>query len=331
MTGAVLRGEVGVIGATVRALHVGRSGGAKEVSTGGGGHFSLRGLLSGDYAVYVHERGRLIAHRRLRLVSEDHWRIEVSGTKVGGRVLDGGGEPISGADVYLNPAEDRSGYGTSFGKTDREGAFVIPDVAPGRYRLNALAKEHAPGHLHLNVDESDVTGLELLLGETVELVMSPRRSDGSVPSRVVLRLFDGGGRRLHAEVGRPDDGGVVRFRRLKAGLWNATLQDDHNNEMPLRVEIPGDAGAIHMPPSGRLLLNAPELGRDRVALRYRLLDAEGRPYLGTPEFSEWIPPDAQDLRLPAGHWTLEIEAGDGRSWKLPATVADSAETALAIP
>ncbi|MEM1177046.1 MAG: carboxypeptidase regulatory-like domain-containing protein [Acidobacteriota bacterium] len=163
VTGVVLRGEAGVVGATVRALQVGRSSGGKEVSTGGGGRFQLRGLLGGEYAVYVHEQGQLIAHRRLQLHGEDHWRIEVSGTQVGGRVLDGDGRPLAGLVVRLKPTDHPSGHATSSGATDRGGRFFFSDVTPGRYRLDAASEEYAPEHLDLIVHDNDITGLELVL------------------------------------------------------------------------------------------------------------------------------------------------------------------------
>ncbi|MEM1178991.1 MAG: carboxypeptidase-like regulatory domain-containing protein, partial [Acidobacteriota bacterium] len=228
-------------------------------------------------------------------------------------------------------SEVSTGLGTSSEASDSDGAFLFADVSPGRYRLKAIAEDFAPQQLEITVDENDLAGLQLVLGEPVELVMSPRRSDGSIPGRVVLRLFDGDGRQLNAEARRPDESGVIRFRQLNAGTWSAALKDDHNNEMPLLVEIPGDAGTVTIPPSGRLLLNAPDLAQGDVPMRYRLLDADGRPYLGTADFSHWIHPDAQNLRLPVGNWTLELETGDGQSWRLPVTVADSTDTELVIP
>ncbi|MEM1177043.1 MAG: carboxypeptidase regulatory-like domain-containing protein, partial [Acidobacteriota bacterium] len=105
VTGEILRGEHGVVGATVRAFRIGRFGQGPEVLTGVGGQFHIRGLEIGEYSVNVREQGKLIAFRRLEVVGDDHWRLDISGSTVGGQVIDGEGQPLNNIGVYLSPSE----------------------------------------------------------------------------------------------------------------------------------------------------------------------------------------------------------------------------------
>lgn len=68
-----------------------------------------------------------------------------------------------------------------------------------------------------------------------------------------------------------------------------------------------------------------------MKFRVRPIDDDGRPYLGGLRASTWRSSDSATLRLPVGDWTLEIESGDGQSWRLPVTVRDSVDTKLTIP
>jgi hypothetical protein len=169
-------------------------------------------------------------------VLDDLWLPE--GGRLAGRVLDEGGDPIAGAELFLNPLDGFvGGYRDRFVSTpvrsDRNGFFAFDGVTAGtRYRVDAGSKMHAPGSagpffIEPGDDLDDVT-VTLQAGAALRLrVVDPEQApvidltirldpeddptpDGKIRSRVLT---------ADDEAIEIDENGILTVRRLQPGTF----------------------------------------------------------------------------------------------------------------
>ncbi len=87
----------------------------------------------------------------------------------------------------------------------------------------------------------------------------------------------------------------------------------------------GDLGRIVLPRGGTADVVVPELADDGTVATLRLLGVDGRPYRSVirarveDEFRLWEG-RARIPGLPAGTWSVVVDAADGRSWTASAMV-----------
>jgi hypothetical protein len=133
-------------GAPIEGVSVTIEQGAKtayQATTNTGGAFRIEGVKDGDCTARFGKRGFPGARPRCCLTPAvsrgggDPIRLRVQMTPLGnvsGRVLDGDGHPVAGAEIELL-------FSNSFaGNTDtakEDGSFAFANVEPGSYHLNA--------------------------------------------------------------------------------------------------------------------------------------------------------------------------------------------------
>jgi hypothetical protein len=145
--------------------------------TGSDGVATIGGVGAGDPMVHVSARGYAPAALRLVNFGRGQRRVELAlrgGAPVSGSVVDASNKPVAGARVIASatsepfPVIDPRRDGVV---TDARGAFTIPALAAGTYRLTASAERLAPASsAPITVDgTSERTGvvIELPAGATL--------------------------------------------------------------------------------------------------------------------------------------------------------------------
>lgn len=176
--------------------------------------------------------------------------LEVSATRVEGRVLDAGGKPARGAEVWMRRqgyVEDRPPGATGRQVTDASGTYVFEGFRPGEYYLTAhRRKAWAEAEVQVAPD-TDLPGPTLILEATRELRGFVQSDLGAIPRARVYVL--------------PDDAGVA-FRGVGAILTDALGQ--------FRVSVPEQATTVRIlvvaVGHGTRLVRLPLGGEDRPIL-----------------------------------------------------------------
>jgi len=154
-----------------------------------------------------------------------------------GRVLASAGTPVEGAVVVI-----RSGSTVRGATAGADGAFSVPDLAPGRYALDAGAPGFAPTSLP-SVEVPAAAPLDVVLGAGYAARVTvtkrelpappppgtPRQRGGAMPQGAPLDgalvvLFHRQSRTYRSALTGPD--GIARIDRLGAGRWTLAARKE---------------------------------------------------------------------------------------------------------
>jgi predicted secreted protein len=241
-------------------------------------------------------------------------------------------EPVAGARLELEPLDEEPGRFRFRGdaESDDRGAFFIGAVGEGRWRLRAQKPGYAPAELTLDVAGEPVQGLELRLQPTQGVTLLVGRTLGSPPEQVYAAVVDGAGGVVTWGVYPTGEGGAVRLSTVPAGTWEVLVRADGTAVARVAAASPGPPVPAALAPQATLEVVVPELFEAEVLATLTMQGPDGRPHL----FYGW----ANDVRgeqpmargrtvlqgLPAGAWTVEVTAPDGRRWRGAATTAAGA-------
>lgn len=213
----VVRDESGapLEGATVRANHP-----APEVVTDAAGHFELPNLprsARDTIFVYTHKAGYCLDSAQLDVPEVEHLTLDPvlkRGAEVAGRVVDAGGRPLAGAELWIG---HQHGYDRLDARAGVDGRFVFDGVPEGPQRITAEHEGHAPATLTFRVPEGarNVPDLivELGAGRSVRGVV---RDAQGVPLEGI-GLSAQRGRDYVNSHGRTDADGRFELRNLPPG------------------------------------------------------------------------------------------------------------------
>lgn len=180
---AIIRGQVmAATGSPIRRAQVrvmssdGRGSGG-VTSTDNEGRFEVKELVAGRYNVMASKGGFVAAQFGQRRPNEPGTPIELvdaqtadkvnfslmRGSVIAGRVLDDGGEPVSGAQVtamrYAFSAGARrmmpAGSEGGFDRTDDQGGFRLFGLPPGEYFVTAVSRSGGFVSADMNNTEAD--------------------------------------------------------------------------------------------------------------------------------------------------------------------------------
>ena len=152
-SGAALKGRVledrsgsAVAAASLRIQQSGASAVAAEVETDAEGRFDVPGLADGEYRIEVSKRNYVSVVSRLRLPLRipggegfTLWLVRCG--SISGRVADQGGEPVSGATVFVfpKPAEGepliRASGAARSARVNEKGEYRVSGLPPGEYAV----------------------------------------------------------------------------------------------------------------------------------------------------------------------------------------------------
>lgn len=131
----------------------------------GDGHYRLEGVAEGAQSVAAELSGHQRAVRDLDVQPGTN-RLDLrlgEGLRVSGRVVDGAGNPIAGAQVALSSSSSRMFQSGGEEVTGADGAFRFTGLSVGSYRLSASRQGYTPGEQDVQITEGPVDGVELRL------------------------------------------------------------------------------------------------------------------------------------------------------------------------
>ncbi len=202
--------------------------------------------------------------------------------------------PVAGATVVA-----QSGTVTSGATTDAEGAFTIPDLAPGRYSLRAGAPGAAPAALAGVEVSSTAPPVEVLLGEGFAVRVHVLREDrppgarkkqgppasGPAVEGATVVVYDRGQKQFAS--GTTDAEGAVRVARLGPGRWRVGVRKEG-----FLTAISQD---VHFKPGGVAEESREVALQAEVLTPVKVLDASGLPLQGARLYTGGVE-DEFDLR-----------------------------------
>ena len=247
-SGPVIRGVVqdrqgaGIPGATLRAFARGPTL-PIEAESDDVGAFVLAGLPTGTIDVMVRAPGYASARQTVAVGTEDVVIVLDAGGMIVGAVVDGKGQPVSGAMVRA-AAEVQEMDARPMGLTsDGDGRFTLYDVRPGRYVVDARAAGYPPGN---------VSGVRVSAGATTDVGSLRLRSGGILQGTVTDSANDpisGANVRVETDSFGPglqtqtDAAGAFQIAGLSAGRVDVVAQ--HPAFAPARL------AGVTIDPEGR--------------------------------------------------------------------------------
>jgi len=284
------------------------------------GEYRIEGLDPGSYALSFDLRtvgGEGLTRREFRISKEDlELNVELSTGDVSGTVVGPHLEPLPGAAVCLVPAFDRTDPTiveaamhdllASIAETDENGAFVLTDVAAGRYHIYAQKVGFAPCRLTLEKGpKADIKGLKASLAEEVVLVAQIKTENGDIPESLLIAVSDESGALLTVYVFSVDTvNGQCRIDGVPPGTVTITAQAKGYSPVRKRMSLaPGTVANVEF------LLSR---GHD---LAVTVVDDEGDPVLGAECVLEaGIDPLLEALLAHTLAWEFEDISQEDQNW-----------------
>jgi len=198
------------------------------------GSFTVDGLQDGDWKIRAKSKDHEISNE-VAITVPGSAEIELVSNRfseVLGVVRDPGGEPVSGARIFIDHLDEDEAFELqevrpSWGEeatTDQNGAFRARDVAPGRLRIGAHAEGFASSlGRELRLDPgATLEGVSLQLRRPARIRGQLHASITPQADRRIQVRVDGGGRYWGNST--TDDGGAFELDELDAGSYRLTLQ-----------------------------------------------------------------------------------------------------------
>ncbi len=291
--------------------------------------------LAGEGEVYLQARGDgyvPLAPVKVEMPPEDEVDVPMTRERVleGEVVVSGTRRPVAGAELSITKQREVSVGGSmqmsmavSLGGTrsDAQGAFRIPGLAPGGYSLTAEAAGYRTAELAVTVPETgDPSHLvvEMERGHTVDGIVIT--ADGQPAAGAEVRAHSAvreGFEHLVGGAPSTQTGADGRFRLEGLAPGSYTLLVSAGGSRLLTVPFPGEAISVRLRTTGHLMIEAPvEAGAS--PWRMRISDAGTGLVLPVgpwqnPEGGEWFPVTGGRtvVPVPVGSWLVEGFAPDG--------------------
>lgn len=272
--------------------------------TDGTGRFHVDGLAEGSLRIHAVAEGGLAADEEVTLgpgtnTVEIHLREEGL-FEVSGRVVDGAGSPLPGAQVRLGGKTERSG---------EDGAFTLKDIMPGPAFLSAWKDGYATAERELVVD-GPVFGFELTLSRGGSIAGRVLGLDAGLYANVQVTASRSLSRSptVGWRSGKVDFEGRFRLTSLAPGEWTVeALEPGTSRRAQARAAVE-DGGTVEVDLefvrglvlSGEVYLDGEPISGARVRARGLDVAADGRADTGYGGRFEI-------LGLEAGRYQLDTE------------------------
>lgn len=200
-----------LVGATVTAAPAGDEGRTQQVQTDARGAFRISGLVPGDYFFVASRPGYGQVFYGGSVRREDATPLTVGANvasvefvlkpigAIFGVVKNRAGAPVSGARVIAEPLNGSKRYVV---RTDEAGAYVLPDMPSGDYRIRVMADDYMPIYydgaqtseraraIRVLADDVHATGVDVVLslgGRIAGAVFSQDTGRPVAEARVLVR------------------------------------------------------------------------------------------------------------------------------------------------
>jgi protocatechuate 3,4-dioxygenase beta subunit len=241
-------------------------------ATDAAGRFSLAGVPAGTYRPRVESGG--VTRRFPDPVTVEGRPVDLGTLSLGtgealeGRVRDAEGRPLAGAFVRAAPGEE--GARTVLARTDAQGRFLLPGLAPGSWRVMTSLMGFAPSFTAVEFPGTRWVDVALDAGAVIDGRVTV--GGESRPALFTVRLLRADGR-----------GGVAIRQTFRGGDGRFVLEGVPEGSWFVRADAPGGllgvtAAPVETRPGARAevsLALAPS-----GSVRGRVTDARGRPVDG---------------------------------------------------
>jgi uncharacterized GH25 family protein len=301
------------------------------------GRYRIENLRLGDYEVEVFApQSGMRHHESLTLDADRELDFELRSTRIAGVVLDAeSGDPVSGAMVKLEPAEEGPADFVPFGgevATDDDGRFAVGAAGDGSWRLGVQKAGYARGETAVSVSGESIEGLEVRLRPTQGVTLEVSRLAGAPPAEVQVAVLDGAGRFVSGGGYTTGENGRVRLSTLPPGSWELLVRSEDSATARVTALSPGPTVGVVLAPQAILTVVVPALAKEATIADLKLTGPDGRAFA----FPGWRSVEttlsiawgrAVIHYLPAGTWKVEVTAGDGRRFQgSTTTVAGTSAT-----
>lgn len=319
--------------------------------TAGDGRFRIARLERGRYELVVSDDVEGVEERReIELDGDRELAIDLEVGEVAGRVIDADtGAPLAEVEVRLRRVEDRfGGIAARTRSASPDGGFRLRGVAAGSYRLDAHRDGYGAAQVEVTVTPGGaVEGVEVALPPAAGAVLEVRDERGLPPRQVTVAALGAGAAAeappdrlsVPAVVGgyfAPGEAGRVHLTALPAGRWRVHVAATGLAVAAVDLEAPGPPVPVTLAPEAVVEVRVPELAETVEAGRARLLAADGRPLL-VPGYGGSLAAGhrlqlgrVRFQHVPAGAWTVEVVADDGRVWTRPVTAVAGATAGVVV-
>jgi protocatechuate 3,4-dioxygenase beta subunit len=332
--GFALTGTVYHAGAPLQGARLGARGlsvgyGA-ETTTDPEGTFRLDGLEEGSYWIGLYDFTSGLRHsEEIEVDGDTTLSIELITDRLSGWVTNAYDHgPVADARIVLEPLLENQEFAARLlqptGVSDSAGYFSLGDVSHGLYDLTVAR----PGYAELR-RQLDVRGPQ----EELELELTPTEGiffeltlGGTATVDWATAVVLDGDRPVARGTWAASERGRVRITGVPPGSYQMVIWAPGGATHSRPVLSPGDLGQIDLPAGGSVDVVVPELAGEGTVAHARLIGADGRVYrsvLGArleDEFRLWTG-YTRILGVPAGSWSVVVEAADGRSWTASATIS----------
>jgi hypothetical protein len=335
LTGVLLKNGSPFPGASLELTRTGTID-QRQASSDHQGVFRFGGLESGGYELEVGTAGGGRHKEAVEISGDREVRIDLKVASLAGRVIDGAdSSPVAGAEVTLEPADDRRALPTDV-TTDSRGAFRLAEVTDGAWKLRASHDGYAPAEKEVRVEGGDAGEVELSLSSTEGLTLEVALPSGQAPERIHAGVLDIAGNLVASGYYPVGENGRARLKNVPPGSWQLLVDSDSWAPVTLAASVPGPVLRVALPPAGRVRVKVPALARDGVIARVSLTGPGGAAYR-TFDFSgrvttEWNLNSGYAIfgRVPPGAWRVTARAVDGRTWTGTAAVVAGSEVEVTL-
>jgi uncharacterized GH25 family protein len=169
LSGRVLLDGEPLAGAEVRTVSMGLEGQPTQwqVTTLHDGSFTVEGLLPGPLTLAVVSSEGIGQARRIELAADLELSFDILTGRAGGHVVTIDGQPLEGVIVAFQ-GEDPDltlSFSAPQVRTDERGAFEVPRLAAGSYRITAQAPGFGPASQRVTVTPGGTTEVQVVLKE----------------------------------------------------------------------------------------------------------------------------------------------------------------------
>lgn len=310
----------------------------RSVHTDFSGGFRIDDLEPDRYWLGVSHPEKMVTHNQwIDLQTDQEVEIRLEDSSLSGQVLEAGsGKPVPEARITLRPVTGPD-FMVSAG-AEQDGSFHLFRVPASAYRMQVTADGYQAFEQEILVSAGqELTGFEISLKRAEGLRLQVRRASGETPDLVHVLALAPDGQAAMADTRQPDAAGQILLPNLPAGTWTLLIGASQAAMVTQAVTVPGDLVQVILPGASRFQVRVHDLTTSDVAATLTIWDAGKNPLRtlapGGRLQQSWPLAGGKGTldNIPAGVWSVRVQATDGRAWSATLTSLGGGDQTLSIP